>query len=441
MPRRRPRRGDRPPRRRCARLSRGRQGDGARALAAQRGVRGQLRHGDPVSGGRRGQGDPRARARALRRDALRWLRRADREAVSGRPHGTGLALVVSTGRRLGARPWAGRPRRRGRPRRGRERDPGRACGEPGGGGCLTALPPFERHRPATVEEATELFERHGDDAVAYVGGTELFLLFKFGFAEYPHVIDLKAIDELRGIERSNGELRIGAAETHRAIERHPTVRGEWPALAAMERGVGNLRVRTMGSIGGNLCFADPHSDPATFLLAMNGELEARRGGAAARRIALAEFVRGPFENALVDGELLTAVLVPELAARAAIVHRKFVLHERPAITVACHLRLDEPGAPGKRLVDVRLAVGSAGVTAARAAEAEQLLEGASVGELDGVLEGVGELAADAADPVEDANGSVEYKRNLVAVLSRRAVKAAVGEARGGEHGLLAPGES
>jgi aerobic carbon-monoxide dehydrogenase medium subunit len=290
---------------------------------------------------------------------------------------------------------------------------------------VTRLPPFERHRPATLEEATELFERHGDDAAAYVGGTELLLLLKLGLADYTHLIDLKAIEELRGIERRDGELRIGAAETHRAIERHPTVRGEWPALAAMERGVGNLRVRTMGTIGGNLCFADPHSDPATFLLAIDGALEARRGGAEARRIALAEFVRGPFENALEPGELLTGVVVPELPAGAAIVHRKFVLYERPAITVACHVRLE-----GERLADVRLAVGSAGVVAIRAAEAEELLAGAGTDELDGVLEQAGALAADAGDPVEDANGSVEYKRHMVGVLSRRAMHAAITEAQG-----------
>jgi carbon-monoxide dehydrogenase medium subunit len=207
------------------------------------------------------------------------------------------------------------------------------------------------------------------------------------------------------------------------------VRAEWPALAAMERGVGNLRVRTMGTIGGNLCFADPHSDPATFLLAAGGAVEARRGGAEPRRIALADFIRGPFENVLEHGELLTAVLVPALAPGAAIVHRKFVLHERPAITVACHLRLED-----ERLADVRLAVGSAGVVAARAAEAEELLGGMPAPELDGTLERAGELAADAADPVEDANGSVEYKRNLVAVLSRRAVDAAIAEARDGGGG-------
>jgi len=291
---------------------------------------------------------------------------------------------------------------------------------------VTRLPPFDRHSPGTVAEAAQLLERLGDDAVVYAGGTELFLLFKFGFAEYPHLINLKGIAELRGIERRDGWLRIGAAETHRRIERDPLVRERWPALAAMEREVGNLRVRTMGTIGGNLCFADPHSDPTTFLLAAGGILEARLGEAAPRRIAIGDFVRGPFENALEPGELLTGVLVPEVGPGAALVHRKFVLHERPAITVACHLRVD-----GGRLAEVRLAVGSAGIMAARATAAESLLEGAAVAELEAALERTGPLAAEAASPVEDANGSVDYKSHMVGVLSGRTVRAAVAEAGGG----------
>ena len=287
---------------------------------------------------------------------------------------------------------------------------------------MTVLPPFERHQPASLEEAGELFDRFGDGAVAYAGGTELFLLFKFGFAEYPHVIDLKGIPELRGIAGENGSLRIGAVETHRAIERDPVVRDGWPALAAMERQVGNLRVRTMGSLGGNLCFADPHSDPSTFLQAMDAEVEARRGGGAARRIPLTEFVTGPYENALEPGELLTAVLVPRLAAGAAIAHRKFVLHERPAITVACRARL-----AGDSVEDLALAVGSAGVVAVRVRAAEELVTGGNAGGIE--FGRVGELAADAADPVEDGNGSVEYKRHMVGVMAMRAIEDALAQAR------------
>jgi carbon-monoxide dehydrogenase medium subunit len=285
---------------------------------------------------------------------------------------------------------------------------------------MTRLAAFERHCPDSVEGVTELLDSLGDEAIVYAGGTELFLLSKFGFAEYPHVIDLKGVEELRGIERSGGRLRIGATETHRSIERHPEVRRDWPALASMERGVGNLRVRTMGTIGGNLCFADPHSDPATFLLTVDGEIEARRGDGDPRRMKLEDFIVGPYENALEDGELLTSISVGELAPDAGVAHQKFILTERPAITAACHLRIEDGS-----LADVRLAVGSAGVRAARAEAAEGLLNGSGISDLDRVFEEAGPLAADAAEPVEDANGSVEYKRHVVAVVCRRVVDEAI----------------
>lgn len=291
---------------------------------------------------------------------------------------------------------------------------------------MTRLSPFTLHRPESIEEATELLDRLGDDAVVYVGGTELFLLFKFGFARQPHVVDLKRIDELRGIGPGDGGLGIGAAETHRAIERDDSVRRQWPALAAMESGVGNLRVRTMGSIGGNLCFADPHSDPATFLLAADATLEARRGGSEGRRIPVREFVTGPFQNSLEPGELLTRVHVPALEVGAVVEHRKFVLYERPAVTVACHLRV-----AGGRLSDVRLAVGSAGIRAARAVPGEEALEGTSPDELAAALAEARSHVADAASPVADANGSVEYKRHIAGVLVDRCVAAAAQRATEG----------
>lgn len=294
---------------------------------------------------------------------------------------------------------------------------------------MTVLPAFTRHTPQTVEQASELLAAHQDDAVLYAGGTELFLLFKLGFAEYPHVVDIKGISELHGIKRHDGGLWIGAAETHRSIERDPIVRQTWPSLAAMERSVGNLRVRTMGSIGGNLCFADPHSDPMTFLLAAGATLHARAGTNGSRSIPLQDFTVGAFENALKHGELLAGVHVPELAPGAAIVHRKFVLCERPAITVTCHLRLE-----GDRLADVRLAVGSAGVLARRSEEAEQLLDGLAASEVEDVLRRAGELAANASNPIEDSNGSIEYKRHLVAVVSRRVVRETIASATSGGGG-------
>jgi carbon-monoxide dehydrogenase medium subunit len=278
------------------------------------------------------------------------------------------------------------------------------------------LPPFELHRPATLEEASALLREHGDEAAVMCGGTELLLLMKLGWASPAHVVDVKRIEELRGVEAAEHGLAVGAATTHRELERSELVRSRWPALAAMIRDVANVRVRTSGTLGGNLCFSDPHSDPATVLLAAEAEVVLRGGGAAARTLPLADFVTGPFQTALAPGELLVSVHVPELPRGAALVHRKLRFHERPAAAVAVCVRCE-----GGELAEARVAVGAVGPRPARAPEAERLL-------LEGAVEEAGEAAAEASAPAEDANGSIEYKRQLVRVLVKRAFADAVAQA-------------
>lgn len=289
---------------------------------------------------------------------------------------------------------------------------------------MSTLPPFELHRPDSIEDASRLLTELGDDAVILSGGTELLLLMKLGFADHPHVVDVKRIAELRHFDASADVLEVGAAMTHREVERAAVVRERWPALARMERHVGNLRVRVMGTIGGNLCFADPHSDPATFLLATGGTLVCRRGSGPARELSIADFVKGPYQTALETGELMTAVRVPHPGAGAGIAHEKMSLHERPAVTVTCLARVQDGV-----VASARMAVGSVGNRPARAFEAEDALAGAAVGELNSRVSAAAEAAAAAAEPVEDGNGSVEYKRQLVRVLVTRCVRAAVERAR------------
>jgi aerobic carbon-monoxide dehydrogenase medium subunit len=280
------------------------------------------------------------------------------------------------------------------------------------------LPAFELHRPGSVAEASELLERLGDEAVLYCGGTELLLVAKLGFTEFTALVDVKGIPELGGLS-ANGELRIGGAVTHREVERSQVVLRDWPALAQMERHVGNLRVRNTGTIGGNLCFADPHSDPATFLLAVGGEVTLQRGAGPERRLGIDEFVRGPYLTALGPGELLVAVHVPRVGDATRVVHRKISFRERPAITVAVRLDVRDGG-----VSDARVAVGSVGARPMRAAQAEQLLEGAEAGSLD--LAAIGDAAAEAVDPVADLNGTPDYKRQLVRVLVARTLAEALG---------------
>jgi len=290
---------------------------------------------------------------------------------------------------------------------------------------VTTLPAFTVHRPVSLDGATALLDELADDAVVYSGGTELLLVYRFGFADYPHLIDVKDIPELRGITVDPaGELRIGAATTHREIERSALVGEHFPALATMERHVGNIRVRNQGTIGGNLCFADPHSDPATFLLATGGSVTLRRGGSSERRLSMEEFVRGPYETALEPGELLVAVHVPTMAPFAAIDHRKMSFRERPAITVTSRLTV-----ANGLITEARLAVGSVGIVPTLVSGLDPYLVGLDAAAPDGdALDAAAAVAAVAAGPVEDENGSEQYKQQLVRVLSTRSLRHAAEQA-------------
>jgi carbon-monoxide dehydrogenase medium subunit len=270
------------------------------------------------------------------------------------------------------------------------------------------LPPFDLHRASSTAEARELLIRHGEDAAVMCGGTELLLLLKLGFSSYGHLVDIKGIEELGGVRAENGTLVIGSTVTHREIERSPLVLERLPALAAMERRVANIRVRNVGTLGGNLCFSDPHSDPATFLLALDAEVEYDAG-----RKPLSEFLIGPYETALEHGQLLRSVRIPIPPDGTGIAHRKLAFHERPAATVACTVR-----AAGGTVVEARIAVGSVGARPLRAFAAEAMLAGKPVGDPT-VLAEAAALAAAASEATEDANGSAEYKTELVRVLVRR----------------------
>jgi len=285
---------------------------------------------------------------------------------------------------------------------------------------VTTLAPLSIHRVISVGQASEVLAELGDDAVVYSGGTELLLLMKLGFAAYRHLVDIKPIAELNRLEVVDGTLRIGGAVTHRAIERSPLVAAGWPGLSKMERVVANIRVRNVGSLGGNLAFADPHSDPATFLLAADARVELGLGDER-RSLPIDEFILGPYETALRPHEIVVAIEVPAAPSDAGMAHLRFAFHERPAATVSCLIRV-----VNGRVVEARVAVGSVGINPVRVPVGEALLLGADAANIDPTaLDSAGRAAAEAADPVTDANGSADYKQDLVRVLVGRCVRMAV----------------
>lgn len=284
---------------------------------------------------------------------------------------------------------------------------------------MTRLKPFRLHHPTTVAEACSMLRDIGPDAVPYCGGTELLLVAKLGFTDFSDLVDLKQIDELCGISVGGG-LRIGAATTHREIEHADVVRSGWPALASLEHDVGNIRVRNVGTIGGNLAFADPHSDPATYLAAVGGTVTIS-GAGATRKVPIDEFVIAPYMTALGRGELLTSVEIPEMYPGDVVVHRKMSFHERPAVTVSVRACVTDDA-----LTRVRIAVGSVGPRVTRALAAEAQLDGAQIGGATSLaIREAAEAAATEVEPSADANGSVEYKRQLVRVLVKRCLEDAL----------------
>ena len=276
---------------------------------------------------------------------------------------------------------------------------------------------FAIHRPGDLREAAEMLDHYGENGSLYAGGTELLLAMRHDLLRYEHLIDIKAVAGLDGIERRDGQLHIGAAATHRAIERSAVVRESLPVMAGMAANVANVRVRAAGTLGGNLCFAEPHSDPATLLLALGGSARAQ-GRAGQRTLPMDELLAGAYENSLAQDEVLTGVDVPLPGPSQRSAYLKFQVHERPLLGLALSLDLDDDGG---EIREARCAVGCVSPTPCRSAAAESLIAGPAES-AEQRLQEAAETLADEAALTDDREGSAEYKRHLIGVLLRRAAR-------------------
>ena len=278
---------------------------------------------------------------------------------------------------------------------------------------MMPLRKFTIHQPKAVAEASEMLAEFGDNGRLYAGGTELLLAMKHDLLRYQHLVDVKTIPELNKIELNNGALIIGSTATHRAIERCAVVRENLPVFADMETNVANVRVRASGTLGGNLCFAEPHSDPATLLVALGAKAHIQ-GKSSSKTIAIERLITGSYETSLGTDEILTSVEIPVLRKTQRAAYLKFQLKERPTLGLA--LVLDVEGDEIKKATAV---VGSVSASPAQSRTANQLLIG-SRAEVEKQLADAGEALAEAADPVDDLEGSADYKHHLIGVFLRRA---------------------
>jgi carbon-monoxide dehydrogenase medium subunit len=279
---------------------------------------------------------------------------------------------------------------------------------------------FTIHQPKNTVEASEMLAQFGEKARLYAGGTELLLAMKHDLLRYEQLVDVKTIPGLNKIEANNGSLVIGGTVTHRAIERSALVKEKLPVLSEMETEVANVRVRATGTLGGNLCFAEPHSDPATLLLALQAKAHVQRKSGH-RTLTIHQLISGAYETSLTPDEILTSVEIPVLSKSQRAAYVKFQTHERPTLGLALVLDLDDAG---QNIQKARAVVGSVSAIPSRSDITDVALVG-SPSQVGRQLNDAAQALADAADPVDDLQGSAEYKRHLIGVFLRRAFVRAI----------------
>jgi carbon-monoxide dehydrogenase medium subunit len=283
------------------------------------------------------------------------------------------------------------------------------------------LRPFRLEEPESVKDVSELLGRFGESAKVYAGGTELLLAMKEGLVHYERLINVKNVKGLGEVTSDSGMIRIGALCTHHQLETSPVLQQKLAALVQLEQNVANVRVRQVGTLGGNLCFAEPHADPGILLLALGATMVAEKSSSK-REIPAAEFCVDAYETALEADEVLTEILVPAPAAKSGVAYLKFGYLERPSVGVAVAVQVN---GGGKSVHDIKIAVGCAGPAPRRVPEAEEQIKGRSVDEAKVNILKAGEIAGRAAQAISDLHGSQEYKEHIVGVLLKRAYQNAL----------------
>jgi len=279
---------------------------------------------------------------------------------------------------------------------------------------------FEYHAPTSIIEASALLARLGEDAKILSGGQSLIPLMKLRLANPHHLVDINGIPGLSFIREAEGLLRIGALTRESDLEESELIRTRYPLIHDTSQVIADPVVRNLATIGGNLAHADPANDHPAAMLAAGAEIVAAgRGGE--RRLPIESFFTGPFATALKADEILTEIRVPVPAAKSAgaylKVERKVGDFATAAVAVQITLAAND--------VCSRIGIGltNVGLTPIKAGKAEGALRGQRLD--DKAIKEAARLAADAAQPAADLRGPVEYKKDLVRVLTVRALHRAL----------------
>ena len=286
--------------------------------------------------------------------------------------------------------------------------------------------PFDYHVPATLDEAIALLVQHGDDAKILSGGQSLIPLMKLRLAGPAHLIDINRIAGLDTLAEADGALRIGALVREAALESSAIVQKKYPILADTARVIADPLVRNLATVCGNLAHGDPANDHPATMLALGAEIVAR-GPKGERRIPIAGFFEGTFTTALRPDEVLVEIRIPKPPPRSGGAYLKLERKVGDFATagVAAQVTLGSDG----RCERAGIGLTNVGPTPIAATKASAFLAGKTIDTSS--IAAAASLAEEQAEPSADGRGSVEYKKDLVRVLTARALTKALARATAG----------
>jgi CO/xanthine dehydrogenase FAD-binding subunit len=285
---------------------------------------------------------------------------------------------------------------------------------------------FELYTAKDSQHAVALLAEHGPSVKVVAGGTDLMADLKFS----PHtpgvLVDISRLDDLRHIRLTDEGLSIGALVTHTEIMRSPLIRDMFPALVDAAHTIGAVQTRNLGTLGGNLVTAVPSVDSGPTLVALDAVVTIL-GSAGQRQLPLRDFFVGPRKTALKTDELLLDILIPKECLDKPTHFLKFGLRKGQAlalVNVAASIWIDWEK---NVFLHPRIALGAVAPKVILATSAETYLDGREI-TLEAMAE-AGRIAVGDAKPISDMRASAEYRRDLIAVLTKRALEGAYELAR------------
>ncbi len=283
---------------------------------------------------------------------------------------------------------------------------------------------FEYHRPNTVEEVLALLGQFGDDGKVLAGGHSLVPMMKLRLAEPAHLIDINAIEDLRGIRDEGDEIVIGAGTTQAEVLTSDLLGEKCPILPQTAAQIADPQVRYCGTIGGNCANGDPGNDDPAIMMALDATymLQSQAGE---RQVAAREFYQGVYTTALAENELLTEIRIPTPATGVGMSYQKIKRKVGDYAIAAAAVTLSMSNG---QCTDAAIALTNVGDTALLPAAAADAIKGTGVDAT--AIDAAAEAAMAASNPVEDLRGTIEYRTAMSGQMTRQAIAEALSRAAG-----------